>query len=101
MKRVIFGLMSLFLAGSAFAQVAVQGYMRKDGTYVQPSHRTAPDQDQTNNYSTQGNVNPYTGQQGTVDPYRQAQPTYQQPSFPPQQQQQSCTKGPYGQVTCN
>lgn len=49
----------------------VQGHVRRDGTYVQPYHRTAPDGNRFNNYSTQGNVNPYTGQMGTVDPYRQ------------------------------
>ena len=47
--------------------------MRKDGTYVQPHHRTAPDNNRLNNYSTQGNVNPYTGQMGTVNPYTQPQ----------------------------
>ncbi|MDO9533282.1 MAG: hypothetical protein Q7O12_14305 [Deltaproteobacteria bacterium] len=52
----------------------VQGYTRKDGTYVQPHHRTAPDNSRFNNYSTQGNVNPYTGQMGTVNPYTQPQP---------------------------
>ncbi len=49
----------------------VHGYTRRDGTYVQPYHRTAPDGNRFNNYSTQGNVNPYTGQMGTVNPYAQ------------------------------
>jgi hypothetical protein len=49
----------------------VRGYVRRDGTYVQPHHRTAPDNNRFNNYSTQGNVNPYTGQMGTVNPYSQ------------------------------
>jgi hypothetical protein len=47
----------------------VHGYSRHDGTYVQPYHRTMPDQNPFNNYSTQGKVNPYTGQMGTVNPY--------------------------------
>ena len=51
----------------------VQGYTRQDGTYVPPHHRTAPDNNRFNNYSTQGNVNPYTGQMGTVNPYTQPQ----------------------------
>jgi hypothetical protein len=29
------------------------------------------DNNRLNNYSTQGNVNPYTGQMGTVNPYSQ------------------------------
>lgn len=47
----------------------VHGYTRKDGTYVEPYHRTAPNTTRLDNYSTYPNVNPYTGQQGTVDPY--------------------------------
>ena len=49
----------------------VHGYSRHDGTYVQPYHRTMPDHDPFNNYSTQGNINPYNGQMGTVNPYAQ------------------------------
>ncbi len=45
--------------------VHVKGYTRKDGTYVQPHNRTAPDGNFNNNWSTQGNVNPYTGEDGT------------------------------------
>lgn len=46
----------------------VTGYTRSNGTYVQPYHRTAPDNTMYNNYSSQGNVNPYTGQTGHVQP---------------------------------
>lgn len=53
----------------AFAQQYVKGYTRADGTYVQGYYRTQPDGNVWNNYSTQGNYNPYTGQQGTVNPY--------------------------------
>jgi hypothetical protein len=60
---------SVSMAGSAGADTYVNGYVRKDGTYVQPHYRTDPDSTKLNNYSTQGNVNPYTGQAGTVDPY--------------------------------
>lgn len=51
--------------------VYVHGYTRSDGTYVQPYYRTAPDHNIYNNYSTQGNINPYTGRVGTVNPYAQ------------------------------
>lgn len=44
--------------------VQVDGHFRQDGQYVQPHHRSAPDQNQYNNYNSQGNSNPYTGQQG-------------------------------------
>lgn len=70
-----------------------QGYVRSDGTYVQPHHQTAPNDTRYDNYSTRGNVNPYTGQAGTVNPdrdtyhqpiYHQPQPYYQQPNYPAQ-----------------
>jgi hypothetical protein len=47
---------------------SVGGYIRRDGTYVQPHYRSAPDGDRSNNWSTRGNVNPYTGQPGTRSP---------------------------------
>lgn len=48
------------------AGVHVRGYERKGtGTYVAPSRRTAPDASKRNNWSAKGNVNPYTGKQGT------------------------------------
>jgi len=42
----------------------VQSYQRSNGTYVESYHRTTPDSTTSNNYSTQGNTNPYTGQAG-------------------------------------
>ena len=63
-------LLSLTFATSTFARdVFVRPYVRQDGTYVQPHFRTAPDHSISNNYSTFPNVNPYTGQQGTVNPW--------------------------------
>ncbi len=47
-------------------RVQVQGYTRKDGTFVQPYYRSAPDKSFNNNWSTKGNINPYTGKAGTV-----------------------------------
>lgn len=44
---------------------SVSGYTRSNGTYVRPSHATNPDSTRNNNYSTKGNVNPYTGKSGT------------------------------------
>lgn len=45
--------------------VSVRGYVKSDGTYVQPHMRSAPDGNFSNNWSTVGNVNPYTGAPGT------------------------------------
>lgn len=51
--------------------VYVNGYYRKDGTYVQPHYRSAPDGNPYNNYSYPGNLNPYTGRvaPGSPDTY--------------------------------
>ncbi|MCW8174280.1 hypothetical protein D8B25_02525 [Verminephrobacter aporrectodeae subsp. tuberculatae] len=43
----------------------VRGYTKKDSTYVQPHHATNRDNTKSNNYSHKGNVNPYTGKEGT------------------------------------
>lgn len=43
----------------------VPGYYRNDGTYVQPHYRSAPNNNPYDNWSSQGNVNPHTGQNGT------------------------------------
>ena len=43
---ILFGLMS----SSAFATVNVDGYYRKNGTYVSPHQRSNPDGNPYNNY---------------------------------------------------
>lgn len=48
--------------------VYVHGYYRKNGTYVHGYHRTKANHTKLDNYSTKGNVNPWTGKPGTVDP---------------------------------
>ena len=45
-----------------------KGYFKKDGTYVAPSHATNPNGTKRDNYSSKGNVNPYTGKEGSKDP---------------------------------
>lgn len=75
MKKIIL-ILVLFLISfiSIQSQVKVRGYFRKDGTYVQPHYRTYPDGNVFNNWSTKGNINPYTGKKGTIDPYRISTP---------------------------
>ena len=43
----------------------VKPHFRKNGTYSEGHHRTTPNATRLDNYSTQGNFNPYTGKQGT------------------------------------
>ena len=53
----------------AFAgDVRVRGYTKRDGTYVQPHYRSAPDGNPYNNWSYPGNINPYTGKVATGSP---------------------------------
>lgn len=57
-----------FGASTAFADVYVKGYIKKDGTYVAPHYRSNPNSSQYDNWSTKGNVNPYTGKKGYKNP---------------------------------
>ena len=67
---VIFPAASPAMAGGSHY---TRGYIRNDGTYVQPHYSTNADSTKLNNWSTQGNYNPYTGRAGTGDPYRSTQ----------------------------
>ena len=49
----------------SLADTYVNGYYRADGTYVQPYVRSDSNSTNWDNYSTQGNSNPYTGSEGT------------------------------------
>lgn len=72
MKKLALCIAVIAMLGAAAAEaraVRVKGYFRKDGTYVAPHVRSAPNASRLDNYSTKGNVNPYTGKTGTVDPY--------------------------------
>ncbi len=55
----------LLLAGSAFADTYVSGYTTSYGTYVAPHYRSDANGTKSDNWSTRGNVNPYTGKAGT------------------------------------
>lgn len=73
MKRIFLGLaLTIFAAGTVTAQSTnrVDGYQRKDGTYVPAHERTNPNSTRDDNWSTRGNVNPNTRKVGTVDPYK-------------------------------
>jgi opacity protein-like surface antigen len=71
MKLVLAAVLALSFTSAAVSKdVYVKPHIRKDGTYVDGHYRTAPDNSKFDNYSTRGNVNPYTGQDGTVDPYK-------------------------------
>ena len=96
MKRLALLLILGAIAYGASAHEYVHGYMRSNGTYVQPHIRSSPNSTTLDNYSTQGNINPYTGREGTVNPYPQ-QPQYQQQPVQPYQPPQPYRyQNPYG-----
>jgi hypothetical protein len=65
----ISSLIGVYARGSSDGSVHVNGYYRSNGTYVTPHYRSAPDGDFSNNWSTKGNINPYTREEGTkIDP---------------------------------
>jgi len=51
------------------SSVYVRPYVTKNGTYVEGYYRTYPNSTRLDNWSTKGNVNSFTGQSGTKDPY--------------------------------
>lgn len=67
MKIVIACALLMFSAAS-MADTWVNGYTKRDGTYVQGHYRSSPNSTTYDNYSTKGNTNPYTGEQGYRDP---------------------------------
>lgn len=67
-QTIILTIMFNLFATLSFADVYVHGYYRQNGTYVQPSHRSSPNSTMYDNWSTKGNINPYTGKAGTKNP---------------------------------
>lgn len=65
MKNLLLLFTFLFVTTLSFSQVSVRGYYRSNGTYVKPHQRTKPNHTRNDNYSTIGNINPYTGTAGT------------------------------------
>lgn len=69
MKKLLFIVcFCLFFLVSAFpthAASRIKGYVKKNGTYVAPHFKTEPNKQKLDNFSTKGNVNPFTGKKGT------------------------------------
>lgn len=67
MKTVILLCAALAAAAPLSAQSShyVSGHTTRSGAYVAPHYQTSPNSTTSDNWSTRGNVNPYTGQAGT------------------------------------
>jgi hypothetical protein len=80
MKPVIFAISAALFSASALADTYVKPHVTKDGTYVEGHYRTAPNSTRLDNYSTEGNVNPYNGEEGTK-PLIDTAPRYKLPKL--------------------
>lgn len=76
MKNILTLVLGLVIASNGAAaskknkkKVYVKPYIKKDGTYIKPHYRTKPNKTKRDNWSTKGNVNPYTGKAGTKSPW--------------------------------
>lgn len=67
MKKLSFTLAFSIISYLGFSQTStyVNPYIKQNGTLVEGYHRTLPNNTNTDNYSTQGNSNPYNGSFGT------------------------------------
>ncbi len=63
-KAIILIAMVAGLVTSASAGY-VSGYTKSNGTYVQGHYRSDPNDTVRDNYSYDGNINPYSGKRGT------------------------------------
>lgn len=68
MKKLLYIVLLLCFTLPCYSAQRVNGYMRSNGTYVAPHYRSSSDSYKFNNYSTRGNVNPYTGKKGYTTP---------------------------------
>ena len=64
-KRILVALICSLISSLVIADTWVNGYIKRDGTYVQGHYRQDPNSTNWDNYSTQGNVHPYSGESGT------------------------------------
>jgi len=65
MKKQIVVLAMILFSQYCFSQVYVPAKIKKDGTYRGGYYKTKKNSKTSDNYSTDGNYNPYTGKQGS------------------------------------
>ena len=65
-------LLACAIAAPAMAKGShnVKGYVKKNGTYVDPHKQTNPNGTQRDNWTSKPNANPYTGKDGTKEPQK-------------------------------
>lgn len=62
---ILFLTIIVTILGTAKAEAArTRGYFKNSGTDVKPYYRSSPNSYKWDNYSSKGNINPYTGKRG-------------------------------------
>jgi hypothetical protein len=67
-RKISLGLVTAALAVPVMAADYVKPHVRKDGTHVEGHYRSSPNNYKLDNYSTEGNANPYTGRKDMLIP---------------------------------
>lgn len=68
-KHIIYSIIIAFIVSIApfsysNAATHVDGYSKKNGSYVEPHYRSDRNDTKSDNWSTKGNTNPFTGEKG-------------------------------------
>jgi hypothetical protein len=62
------GIVSIYYDLNGTPYIYVEDYVKKNGAIVKGYYRSLPDKDKSNNWSTKGNINPFTGKKGYEKP---------------------------------
>ncbi len=85
MRKAVLVILAVFMFPIIASAERVGGHWRdtnRDGlkdSYIQPYYRSDRNNTTIDNYSTRGNTNPYTGERGTIDPYKSNNNTFSSP----------------------
>jgi uncharacterized protein YxeA len=70
MKKLMVVIILSIITVTCFGATLVKGhYNKKTGKYINTYYKTRSDHSRLNNYSTKGNVNPFTGKKGDKKTY--------------------------------
>ncbi len=67
--KTLLTILLLTITTISYSQTRVGGYIKSNGAYIEPHYRSSANQTKYDNYSTKGNINPYTGKLGTKNVY--------------------------------
>ena len=84
--KLLTALLATLVVSSAWADTYVRPYVRSDGTYVEGHMKSDANSTRSDNYSSRGNTNPYTGERGSVR---------DEPRYPSIYTPQSSTPNPF------